>query len=79
MTDFDRDNYMRPGYGSSDRSMGNAPAWIVGVVAVALIIGVVAYSGHHAGTQPSVSPNATHEMTQPSPVNPAAPPESPKP
>ena len=73
MTDFDRDNYMRPGYGNSGSSMGNAPAWIGGVVVVVLIVGALAYSGHHSGTQTPASPNAVHQMTQPPPVMPEPP------
>jgi hypothetical protein len=80
MTSFDRDNNnMRPGYGYFDTATGNAPAWIIGIVVVALIIGVLAYSGHHPGAPSSTNPSVTHEMTQPPPVNPALPPQSPKP
>ena len=80
MTSFDRDNdNMRPGYGYSDTATSNAPAWIVGLVVVALIIGVLAYSGHNSGTQSPTNPGVTHEMTQPPPVNPVLPPQSPKP
>jgi len=80
MTSFDRDNdNMRPGYGYSGIGTGNAPAWIIGFVVVALIIGVLSYSGHHSGTQSPTNPSVTHEMIQPPPVNPAPPPESPKP
>lgn len=53
------------------------PAWIAGVVVVVAIIGVFAYESR--GTHESVAPAPTHEMTQPPPVNPAPPPEAPKP
>ena len=76
MTDFDRELYMRPGYGYSHTAAGNAPAWIIGVVVVALIVGLLAYSDRHPGAQTPATPSAVHEMTQP-PVSPA--PEAPKP
>ena len=80
MTDFDREHNLRPGYGYSDAAPSNAPAWILGIAVVALIIGVFAYEGRHAGTQPRFDAGATHEMTQPpASVTPAPPPESPKP
>jgi hypothetical protein len=76
MTDFDRDSYMRPGYGYSGRSTGAAPAWIGGmVVVVAVFIGAIAYSGHDTVPQPPLTPTGE---TQP-PVMPAPPPETPKP
>jgi hypothetical protein len=80
MTSFDRDNdNMRPGYGYPTTATGNAPAWIIGVVVVALIVGVFAYSGHRPGTQTPATPSGVHEMTQPPPVSPAPAPEAPKP
>ena len=79
MTSFDRDDNMRSGYGYSGTAAGNAPAWIIGSVVVALIIGVLAYSGHNSRTESPTNPGVTHEMTQPPPVNPALPPQSPKP
>jgi hypothetical protein len=79
MTDFDREHDMRPGFGYSGAAAGNAPAWIIGIVVVALIVGVLGYSGHHSGTQSPATPSAVHEMTQPPPVSPAPAPEAPKP
>jgi hypothetical protein len=79
MTDFDRGNDMRPGYEYSGSSLGSAPAWIGGVVVVLLIVGVLAYSGHHSGTQNPATPGAVHEMTPPAPLIPAPPAEAPKP
>jgi hypothetical protein len=79
MTDFDRDNDMRPGYGYSGPSTSSAPAWVGGVVVVLMIVGVLAYSGHHSGTQTPAPPSAVHEMTQPPPLIPAPPAEAPKP
>jgi hypothetical protein len=40
MTDFDREHNLRPGYGYSDAGASNAPAWVLGIVVVALLLGV---------------------------------------
>ena len=79
MTDFDRDNYTRPGYGNWDAAKGNGPAWIAGVLVVVLVIGGIAYSGHRSGTQTPATPSAVHQTTQPPPLIPAPPAEAPKP
>jgi hypothetical protein len=79
MTDFDRDNYTRSGYGNWDATKVNGPAWIAGVLVVVLIIGGIAYSGHRSGTQTPATPSAVHQTTQPPPLIPAPPAEAPKP
>jgi hypothetical protein len=56
-----------------------APVWIGGVVIVVAIIGVFSYESGGWGSHRSVTPTPTHEITAPPPVNPAPPPDSPKP
>ena len=55
----------------------HAPAWIAGVVLVA-IIGLFSYGSGPWGTHRNVTITLTHEMTAP-PVTPAPPPDSTKP
>jgi hypothetical protein len=87
MAAFDRDdvtgnaqfrNDLRPDRGFPASVRSNAPAWIAGIVIVVALIGAFAYESGNSGTQ-SVTTPPTHEMTQPPPVNPAPPPDSPKP
>jgi hypothetical protein len=72
----------RPAVVLPDRSSmsvpNNTPEWITGVIIVAAIIGLFVY-GSGSRKDPSVVTTPTHEMTQPPPVNPAPPPEAPKP
>ena len=63
MTDFDRDNDLRPGY--SDTPSRSASALIIGALALVFIIGVAAYSGHNAGPQHPGNPGSVHETNQP--------------
>jgi hypothetical protein len=86
MAAFDRDdvtgngqftNDLRPDRGFPTSATSNAPAWIIGIVVVAAIIGVFAYESGPSRA-PSMAPPPPHEMTAPPPVNPAPPPEAPK-
>jgi hypothetical protein len=82
MTNFDRDDEntnLRPERSYPMSGSNHAPAWIAGIVVVAAIVGVFAYGSGTWSTHRSVTTPPTHEMTQPPPVNPAPPPEAPKP
>ena len=56
----------------------HTPEWIVGVAIVVAIMGLFAY-GSRSRESDRIVVTPTHEMTQPPPVNPAPPPEAPKP
>jgi hypothetical protein len=47
----------------------HSAAWIASIVFLAAII-IGAFVYEHGGAQQSMAPTATHEMTQPPPVNP---------
>jgi hypothetical protein len=75
MTDFDHD--MPPGYGYSEAAPSNAPAWVLGIVIVTLLLGVfLTYSAHNSGTLPAPNPSAVYQtMPVGPPTAPAHPPE----
>jgi len=73
MTDFEREYNMRPGYGYSDDALSNAPAWILGFIVVALLLGVFATSGGNTGKVPALDPGAVYQTVPaaPAPLPPA--------
>jgi hypothetical protein len=83
MAAFDRDNVTRNETLGIPARKTNTPAWIAGIVVLAVVLlGAYGYESGMWGTHESVTPTATHEMTQtppPPPVNPAPPPEPAKP
>ena len=75
MTDFDADNFIRPGNPDSI-----VQAWMVGItggIVVAVIITVVAYSGGDLSSVPAPNPGAEYQTLPIAPTT--APPELPKP
>jgi hypothetical protein len=72
MTDFDADNFIRPGHGISDP---NAPAWMKGILGgllVALILSAVVY---YDTTPPSPLAPIVYETQPLLPLIPMPPPE----